>query len=377
MKRIPALAHKNIVVYQVGLIGDTVVSIPALQCIRRNVGSSVHVTHLHQRISSTPVTPADVLRGSGLVDEFLAYEYEPGLWKRFLVVLRLWRRLSRAHYDIAIYLGPSGRSRLSVIRDRYFMQLCNVKKLIGFHAHSNAHRNQLMRIGNHCLVQHEAVLRLARLGLDGFDICYELDLSKACLQIPPEEKTEAIEWLAKRRKYKDRPLLGICPGANKESNLWPIERFIILGNLARPKFEIVVIGGINERHKGLALVSAWGEGINACGELTVLGSAALLKQCSVVVGLDTGTTHLAGISGAPLVAIYGGQDRFGRWIPLGKGHIVLRHPVDCSGCRLVKCTVHNHPCMTGIPADRVYEALELVFRRQHLQHKVETELRSV
>jgi len=62
--------------YQIGSLGDTVVSIPALKTIRRHYGLQMHIVLLHDEIrSDSVVTPPEVLDGLGLVNEFLKYKF--------------------------------------------------------------------------------------------------------------------------------------------------------------------------------------------------------------------------------------------------------------------------------------------------------------
>jgi ADP-heptose:LPS heptosyltransferase len=209
---------------------------------------------------------------------------------------------------------------------------------------------------------HEALCRIERLRLYGIDLSVESDLSRPFLKLPPRDVEAAKQWLGLKRQYPRRPLVAICPGAKQPANWWPVERFIEIGRrlAEQNRYELLVVGGAAEGQVGERMVTAWGAGLNAAGEFSVLGSAALLGQCSFIVGLDTGTTHLAAAMGVPCVALYGGRENPGRFEPLGQGHIILRHPVPCANCRLIMtpCPVQGHPCMTGISIEAVWTAIQ-------------------
>lgn len=85
----------------------------------------------------------------------------------------------------------------------------------------------------------------------------------------------------------------------------------------------------------------------------------MLSQCAFIIGLDTGTTHLAAALGTPCVALYGERENPGRWEPLGEGHIVLRKKMPCAGCRLIEtpCPMAGHPCMMEIDVEAVWQAV--------------------
>jgi ADP-heptose:LPS heptosyltransferase len=95
----------------------------------------------------------------------------------------------------------------------------------------------------------------------------------------------------------------------------------------------------------------------------VAESAALLSRCSLLVGLDTGTTHLAAAVGVPCVVIQSANSFPGHWDPLGANHAVLRADVPCGGCLLQECPVAGHPCMQNLTTDLVWDAVEIAVAR--------------
>ena len=65
--------------------------------------------------------------------------------------------------------------------------------------------------------------------------------------------------------------------------------------------------------------------------------------------------HLASLLGVPTVAIFGSTEpRLTR--PLGKGHIILRHQVECSPCFLRQCPI-DFRCMKAVGIEEVVEAV--------------------
>jgi ADP-heptose:LPS heptosyltransferase len=70
---------------------------------------------------------------------------------------------------------------------------------------------------------------------------------------------------------------------------------------------------------------------------------------------DTGTMHLAALLGVPVVAVFGSTEPRLTG-PLGNGHIILRHHVECSPCFLRECPI-DFRCMKAISADEVAGAV--------------------
>lgn len=355
--------HGKTLIYEIGTLGDTVITMPALKAVRRHFGPRAHIVLMHDKpqkgISGTPL---DVLGGLGLIDEFMPYEMPKRSYLRLFFMIALVLKIRSSQFQRVIYLAPSERSRARVIRDAFFFHLCGIHKQIGFHTFPDDSLYPVDEQGLPAYVQHEATLRLERIRMNGIDCSLESDLSKPFLALPADAVKEAKEWLGRYHTNPGKSLIALCPGCKQPANSWPIDRFIEIGQrlVRQGKAEVLVVGGPAEHEIGEHMVKIWGAGLNAAGKFPVLVSSALLSQCRFMVGLDTGTTHLAAAQGVPCVALYGCREEPGRFFPLGKGHIVLRNPVSCAGCRLIlePCRVHGHPCMNGITTDAVWDAIE-------------------
>ena len=90
-----------------------------------------------------------------------------------------------------------------------------------------------------------------------------------------------------------------------------------------------------------------------------------LRTCDVLLTNDTGTMHLAAHLGVPTVALFGSTEP-ALTGPLGAGHRVIRHHVECSPCFLRECPI-DFRCMQAIEVSEVSAAVEGVLkdRRTH------------
>jgi ADP-heptose:LPS heptosyltransferase len=66
--------------------------------------------------------------------------------------------------------------------------------------------------------------------------------------------------------------------------------------------------------------------------------------------------HLAASLGIPVVAIFGSTEPTLTG-PVGEGHTVLRHHVECSPCFLRECPI-DFRCMNRVTAAEVISAVE-------------------
>ena len=350
----------KVLVYQIGQLGDTIVSIPALRAVRHHFGQQTLLYMLHD-VTHRLVTAEMVLEGSGLVDEFIPYAPEKTLRQTPLAAAKLWRRLRREHFDAVVSLLPSDRPRWSLARDRLFFRACGIHRLLGFRAFPESDIRPRGLAGRPAHIPSEAVLRLRRIFSDGIDIASQDFLASPLLSMNSGRQATVDAWLERRRKHSIRPLIALCPGCKKPGNAWPPDRFLEIARrlLGLHRFELVILGGPAERVLANFLSDALGgQAVYAAGRFSVMESAALLARCSLSIGLDTGTTHLAAAVGVPCVVIQSANSFPGQWDPLGDGHTVIRADVPCAGCLRQECGMAGHPCMRDIEVDRVWTAIQ-------------------
>jgi len=355
----------KVLVYLFGSLGDTLVAIPALRAVRRHFQNAEIV--LLQNVEPGNIVKASEVIPENLVNRYFNYSSNSDKISRFSSFLRLWRRLRDERFQAVIYLVISERPARAVFRDRFFFRSCGIRKLIGFRPFSKDELYPRDAWQRPALTENEAVRKLHRLEFDGVEVLPDEDLRQPLLKFSAEETEKTVRWLAGHRKKPDSRLIAIAPGCKTQANIWPLENFIDIGSrlIAGENCELIVVGGKAEHEMGEKMISAWGEGINAAGEFSVRESGALLAACDFYIGLDTGTTHLSAAVGTPCFAIYGERNNPGHWYPLGSSHSIVFHPVACAGCRFHVCPLPDHPCMTGISADSVWENLMAFI--QHLR----------
>jgi heptosyltransferase-2 len=71
--------------------------------------------------------------------------------------------------------------------------------------------------------------------------------------------------------------------------------------------------------------------------------------------------HLAALLGVPVVAVFGSTEPR-LTAPLGNGHVILRHQVECSPCFLRECPI-DFRCMKAVTVQEVVDAVISILRR--------------
>lgn len=346
----------KVLVYLFGSLGDTIVAIPALRAVRRHFLDAELI--LLQNTAAENIVKASEVIPENLIDGYLNYDSKAGKFNKIAGFYRLWRDLRRLEFKAVVYLVISERWARSVSRDRLFFSSCGIPSLIGFHSFSKEELYPIDEWQRPAMTENEAVRKLNRLEMDGIGSQPE-DLQQPFLTFSSEEIGNIEKWLTKKRENPGSRLVAIAPGCKTEANIWSLENFIEIGRrLLAENCELLVTGGKAEYALGEKMLAAWGSGINAAGEFSVRESSAVLSLCDLYIGLDTGTTHLAAAAGTPCFALYGERNNPGHWFPLGSGHTIVFHPVECAGCRFFKCPLPDHPCMTGITIEPVWRNLQ-------------------
>jgi heptosyltransferase-2 len=94
---------------------------------------------------------------------------------------------------------------------------------------------------------------------------------------------------------------------------------------------------------------------NWCGKTNLLESLAFLKRMDGVVGVDSGTLHMAAAVGTPVVALFGPMDSQ-KWRPYGEQHQVVSLGLPCQPCHLkIDCPI-EFACMKELAVEPVINA---------------------
>ena len=153
--------------------------------------------------------------------------------------------------------------------------------------------------------------------------------------------------------------IGLCPGAEYgPAKRWLPERFaqVAAKVSAQSSAQWILFGTKNDAATGNQIAAAIGDHcVNRIGHTTLDQLIDELRECRLVLTNDTGTMHLASLLGLPVVAIFGSTEPHLTG-PLGNGHIVLRHHVECSPCFLRECPI-DFRCMKAISAQEVADAV--------------------
>ncbi len=206
-----------------------------------------------------------------------------------------------------------------------------------------------------------------------YEVTAFLDLAREVGLCPPDEfslpfLTLPSEAVAGARKslgaYADRPYLAIFPGGSLEQKGWPVEKFCAVATqLAKEGFPLVVVGGPDDRDFSNQVARA-GDGLSLAGELSLLESAAIVSQASVLLSNDSGLLHMAVGLNTSVLGLFGPSSAKKWGAPATVGR-TLQGNESCSPCstfgNIPQC--HNYvSCMKSISPDEVLAELRLLWK---------------
>jgi heptosyltransferase-2/heptosyltransferase-3 len=172
---------------------------------------------------------------------------------------------------------------------------------------------------------------------------------------------QAIAW-AKALLCDGHPI-AVHPGAGAAIKLWRAERWAAVADgLAKETGADVLLTGSEAERPLCQKIAAQmnTESRVTAGETTLDQLAALLSQCRLVLGLDSGPMHLAVAVGTPTVQLYGPVDPtiFGPW-GSPERHRVLASAWPCIPCNRLDYSsdeLADHPCVREIEIPAVLAA---------------------
>ena len=189
--------------------------------------------------------------------------------------------------------------------------------------------------------------------------------SRIYLRIAERIGADISEPLPPAAAWVPEPLtLGLCPGAE----YGPAKRWPHFGEAARILSEQhgvrwLIFGTAKERDLGDQITSEIGaNAVNLAGQTTLSQLIRELGRCRALLTNDTGTMHLAAHLGVPTIALFGSTEP-ALTGPIGAGHTVIRHHVECSPCFLRQCPI-DFRCMNRIAVAEVLDAVERMLVRQ-------------
>lgn len=327
----------KIVIRAPNWVGDTVLSIPTIRCVKDNFPQD-GLWIAAQEWSKDLFSDLDAVEG------LISLPSMNDLKKLRSVAADLKRR----SFDIALLLTNSFASAL-------LFSLAGIPQRWGY---STDGRRLLLTQGisvkNQDPPPHQAQYYMGLLRRLELKTCHP----RLSLPVSKEARVEAADLLASSGLDQEKPLVILSPGAfYGPAKRWPAEAFGQLAALIRKEHDvgIAVIGSAEDTALAEAVGSEMQEQpADLTGKTSLRLLAALLSQAALVVSNDSGPMHMANALGVPVVALFGPTDPriTGPFQPPSK---VIQKEAACWPCSYQACPF-DHRCMKQITPEEVYTA---------------------
>jgi lipopolysaccharide heptosyltransferase II len=354
---------RRILVTRVDLLGDVVLSLPAVRALRRAYPTA--------RIDMLVLgATAGILEGQPEIDRVLTFD--PYFWRSPAALLRpaTWRHargmlaaLRAARYDLAISISGDIASILT--------RLSGARRRVGYAAEAYPFLlTDAVPGGRYRARQHEVRYVLALAEAAG-GIVTDGDALLSLAVRPEAARQMASSIRAERARRGARgPLVAIHAGArNGQAKRWPPDRIASLaGRLVRELDALVVLTGApSERPLAEAVLRQCSVPVtDLVGRTDLPQLVALLAASEVLVTGDSGPMHVACAVRTPVVALHGPTDPALSG-PTAPDAIVLRQALWCSPCydasATAECRFSNPVCMKYLAPDAVFAAVVRQLRR--------------
>ena len=148
--------------------------------------------------------------------------------------------------------------------------------------------------------------------------------------------------------------LVVCPFTTRPQKHWFEARWTALILRLKQEFglPLMILGGPGDRDAAERISSALGEGVlNLAGRTGLTEAAALIRQAKLMVGVDTGLTHMGIAFATPTVALFGSTCPY--LDTTRDNAVVLYHKFSCSPCRRSPTCNGEFSCMAAISVEEV------------------------
>ncbi len=179
----------------------------------------------------------------------------------------------------------------------------------------------------------------------------------------PEADTSANEKL--NAALGDSPYAVICPFAQYPQKNWVEDYWqqIILRIRGRYKLRTVIVGGDNGKAPGDRIARASGA-INLAGQTTLEETASIIAGASLLIGVDTGLTHMGHALKVPAISLFGATCPYA-YADSDSSRVIYLDRY-CSPCRRNPTCNKQYQCMRDITPDMVLTTIKPLIQKSSI-----------
>lgn len=336
---------KTILIIRLSAIGDVVMASPLIKALRARHPQARIVWFAQPEVR-------ELLAANPELDEVIVWPR--GEWRRlwrdrryltwWREVRGLVRRLRALEPDIALDLQ-------GLLKSGLWARLSGARERIGLGSREGSQylmTRVLPRAGDPARISSEYLYLAEQLGLPTQSFAMDLALA-------PEDEVFAREFAGAHGL--DGGYAVICPFTTRPQKHWFEERWAALAPRIEAELglKVLMLGGPGDRPAAERIArAAAGHLVDAVGKTRLRQAAALIKHARLLVGVDTGLTHMGIAFATPTLALFGSTLPYSN--TTRDNAVVLYHRLPCSPCKRNPICHGEFTCMRLLTEDEVIAA---------------------
>jgi lipopolysaccharide heptosyltransferase II len=342
---------KKILVFQLGGIGDLVISSTALKALRAEYKDAY--------IALAVITRAkELMSGSPYINEIFVFDTRDTkiislfAQRRWSNVFRTIKRLRGERFDVLINLETvstwKGAFKMAMLTN-----LISVKATLGRNTHGKGFFWDIKIEENSAHPLHEVDCIAKIMEAAGAPI------GTASLELPvfEEDRAFVLDFLRRAGIQENDRLIGFNPGAFRPSRKWPRQYWVDLAKsiIKECGCKIIITSHSSEQKESEEIIKAVGsEHIIAVYNFNLKQVSALIEKMRLFITNDSGPMHIASAMHTPVIGLFGPGDhrRFCPYPPNAQ-NIVIRNEASCVW-PCYKSVCKDNRCMKLITVEDVF-----------------------
>ncbi len=317
---------RNILLIQLGDIGDVVLTLPAVRALKENFPLAGVVVAVREKARELM---EDCPWAAGVI---AVNEEKRSLREEISYQMDFFRSLRSFSFDLAFDMKTGDRGAILAF-------LSGARQRVGLYASDGKlWRN---RVFTHLALPYQAPGRhMAQHYLSLLD-AYGIRTEHIWPEHHPSEARiqQARVLLRNEHVPSDRPLVAVQPFSLWKYKEWASEKYAALIHWLVSSYRVAVIltGSREERPRAEDLLRRCTESTyNLVGKTSIGTLGAVFKFCTMFIGVDSAGMHIAASVGIPTVGIFGPSSTVD-WAPRGGGHRFVRKDLPCVPCQRKGC----------------------------------------
>jgi heptosyltransferase-1 len=336
---------ERVLIIRLSAIGDVVMASPLIGAFKR----SWPETRISWMVEDTS---KPVLEANPDLDEVIIWPRSR--WRELLREKRFWtlireslhfiRDLRKRGFSLAV-------DAQGLLKSGLWAYLSKAPVRIGIGSKEGS-RHLMTRVvdrsGASDRISSQYLLLAEAMGLDTRQFAMDLALTP-----------EAERYGARFAASLPSPYVVLSPFTTRPQKHWIQERWTELGGqiITDLGLSVVLLGGPGDRQASEEILPEESSGlVNLTGTTNLQEAAAIIKYSSLLIGVDTGLTHMGYALGVPTIALFGATRPY--LDTGGPPGAVLYHPHECSPCRRSPTCEGDFTCMKAITTAEVMKAAQ-------------------